>query len=55
MVGARVQLSVAGDTDLPAPLDLADIGPCGSPVLAGQQVTGLPEHRGDRGEQLAVA
>jgi hypothetical protein len=55
MVAAQVQRPVAVDTGLPPPLHLADIGQCGGPVLAGQQVTGLPEHRGDRGEQLAVA
>jgi len=55
VIVARVQRPVARDTGLLPPLHLADIGQRRGPVLAGQQVSGLPEHRGDRGEQLAVA
>jgi hypothetical protein len=55
IAAARVQRLVARDTGLLPPLHLTYIGQRHGAVLAGQQVTGLPEHCGDRGEQLAVA
>jgi hypothetical protein len=55
IVAAPVERPVARGAGLTPPLHLADIGQWGGPVLAGQEVTGLTERRGDRGEQLAVA